>query len=259
MSNPLFFETRGQGPNLVLLHGWGLNSGVWEPISHILEQSFRITLLDLPGFGRNADVLPAQYDLDSVCSMVAECIPDKSSFVGWSLGGLVAQQLAINHPDKCENLVLVASSPKFSEAENWPGIKANVLQIFTQQLEKDFSKTLDRFMAIQAIGSESAKQDIKLIKSHIQQYPIPDDRALRAGLSILANADLRSQLGDITCPTFRLYGRLDSLVPAKAIPLIENLQASNLTHVFAHASHAPFISHPEEFVQILYKCLNISS
>ncbi|MBU2877505.1 MULTISPECIES: pimeloyl-ACP methyl ester esterase BioH [Aliiglaciecola] len=259
MSNSLFFETRGQGPNLVLLHGWGLNSGVWEPISHILEQYFRITLLDLPGFGRNADVLPAQYDLDSVCSMVADCIPDKSSFIGWSLGGLVAQQLAISRPEQCENLVLVASSPKFSEAQGWPGIKANVLQAFTRQLEQDFSKTLDRFMAIQAMGSESAKQDIKLIKSHIQQYPIPDDIALRAGLSILANTDLRAQVGGIKCPTFRLYGRLDSLVPAKAIPLIENSQLSDFTHVFPHASHAPFISHPDEFIAILFKCLNITS
>lgn len=258
MSKRLFFETRGQGPNLVLLHGWGLNSGVWEPVSHILEQHFRITLLDLPGFGRNADFLPEQYDLDSICSMVVDCLPDKSSLIGWSMGGLVAQKLAIDYPEKCENLVLVASTPKFCEAEDWPGIKENVLQMFSRQLEQDFSKTLDRFMAIQAMGSESARDDIKLIKSHIEQYPIPDDKALHAGLNILDGTDLRIDIDRISSPIYRLYGRLDSLVPIKVVDEIERIKKSTNMHIFPHASHAPFISHPQEFMAVLLKMLNVT-
>lgn len=247
----LFVETRGQGANLVLIHGWGLNSGVWESISHELEQHYRLTMIDLPGFGRNADKLPAVYDLTSITSMVKSCLPDKCSILGWSLGGLVAQQLAIEMGEKIDKLILAATSPKFNQLEQWVGIRPNVLNIFEQQLERDFSKTLDRFMAIQALGSQSAKQDIKRIKAHVENYPVPANEALRGGLGILADSDLRAKIALIKAPTLRLYGRLDSLVPVAAAALIAKLQPRSESHVFAHASHAPFVSHPVEFIERL--------
>ena len=245
----LFVETRGQGKNLVLIHGWGLNSGVWESISPELEQHYRLTMIDLPGFGRNAETLPAVYDLLTISSMVKDCLPDKCSILGWSLGGLVAQQLAIELGNRIEKLVLTATSPKFNQFEHWVGIKPNVLSIFEQQLERDFSKTLDRFMAIQALGSASAKQDIKRIKAHVENYPIPANEALRAGLNILADTDLREQIAQIKAPTLRMYGRLDSLVPIAAVPMIAKLQPNAQSYTFAHASHAPFVSHPAEFIK----------
>ncbi|GAB5381821.1 MAG: pimeloyl-ACP methyl ester esterase BioH [Aliiglaciecola sp.] len=257
MNTPLFTESRGQGPELVMLHGWGLNSGVWEPISHYLEQHFRITMIDLPGFGRNAANMPKDYTLESIASMVLAVMPDKCSLLGWSLGGLVAQEIAIEHCERLDRLVLVASTPKFSQSEDWPGIGKVVLETFERQLEQDFSKTLDRFMAIQAMGSESARDDIKQIKAHIQHFPIPDNRALQAGLAILAQSDLRHRLKDITCPVNCLYGRLDSLVPHKAIERIQSLYTDAQHHVFAHASHAPFISHPQLFMQSIAQIFNI--
>ncbi len=257
MQSDLFTETRGQGPNLVLLHGWGLNSGVWEPISHLLETHFRVTFIDLPGFGRNANVLPEHYDLASVTSMVKACLPDKCSLLGWSMGGLIAQQIAIDNQHKIDKLILLATSPKFTLTTDWFGIKSEVLSVFEQQLERDYSKTLDRFMAIQALGSDTARDDIKTIKSHIKQYPIPDDMALRAGLKLLASTDLRSKLDKITTETHRLYGRLDSLVPVKAIAKIAKVQPKSRYHIFAHASHAPFISHPAEFIDCLFTIFGI--
>lgn len=237
-----------------MLHGWGLNSGVWEPVSQLIERHFRVTFIDLPGFGRNAQNLPDQYDLASVSMMVAEVMPDKCSLLGWSLGGLVAQQLALTH-NGIDKLILVASSPKFAMADDWPGIKPAVLNLFEQQLEQDFSKTLDRFMAIQALGSPSAKRDIKQIKHHIEQYPMPDINALRAGLGLLMNTDLRSVIGLLKMPTYRLYGRLDSLVPATVADHVTRLQPETRSKILAHASHAPFISHPQEFVAYLLTIL----
>lgn len=257
MNTRLFVESRGQGPELVLLHGWGLNSGVWEPISHYLEQHFRITLIDLPGFGRNAENVPDEYSLASVASMVLNVMPDKCSLLGWSLGGLVAQKIAIEHGSRLEKLVLVGSTPKFSQADNWHGIRPVVLTTFERQLEQDFSRTLDRFMAIQAMGSQSARDDIKQIKAHIQHFPIPDDRALQAGLRILAETDLRDQLQSIRCAVHCLYGRLDSLVPHKAIDSIQQLHHDADHYVFAHASHAPFISHPDLFIHEIARIFGI--
>jgi pimeloyl-[acyl-carrier protein] methyl ester esterase len=146
---------------------------------------------------------------------------------------------------------LVASSPKFCEQDDWRGIKPGILEQFEKQLELDFSKTLKRFLAIQALGSASARDDIKQIQHHVQNYPLPSEYALRQGLKLLSETDLTGQLKHIAIPIHRLYGRLDSLVPQQAIEQIEEILKSTSLHIFPHASHAPFISHPEDFLRIV--------
>lgn len=251
MKQRLFTESRGYGSDLVLIHGWGLNSGVWEPVSHLLQDHFRLTLVDLPGFGRNAQFMPENYTLDELVEFLRPVIPQGATILGWSMGGLIAQHFALKYPEDISRLILVASTPKFVLDESWPGIKPEVLNVFEQQLERDFSKTLDRFLAIQALGSPSSKMDIKTIRRHVQHFPIPDDHALRAGLKLLSDVDLRTSVSESIIPTLRLYGRLDSLVPHKVIEKVTNLDKSSESYLFAHASHAPFISHMEEFVDVI--------
>lgn len=243
----LISHTVGQGPNLVLLHGWGLNSGVWQPLVEKLQASFTVTTIDLPGFGLNYKHCPVSYSLADISHIIAQHIPAQSTVLGWSLGGLVAQQLAILAADKVKHLLVVASSPRFIEAENWPGIKKQVLDIFKQQLEANLSATLSRFLAIQAMGSPTAKQDIKLIKQYVDVYPQANPLALAAGLDILQHSDLSHELHKITCPIDFCLGRLDSLVPLKIRDSVDKLNVKIQVSVFEHSSHAPFISEAERF------------
>ncbi|MDU0353248.1 pimeloyl-ACP methyl ester esterase BioH [Paraglaciecola aquimarina] len=200
MSVKLNFSTVGQGKDIVLLHGWGVNSGVWQPLLPYLQDDYRVTLVDIPGFGVNQKILPSPYNLQTVAALIAEQIPSNSSLIGWSLGGLIAQQIALSYPEKLKQLVLVCSSPKFSRSEDWLSIDRKVLAVFSKQLEHDFTKTLERFLAIQAMGSESARQDVRKIKLAIQQYPEPSGHALSVGLELLDQCDLRTQLSHLSVP-----------------------------------------------------------
>lgn len=241
----------GNGPDLVLLHGWGLNSGVYDKMLHDLVPHFRVTLVDLPGYGVNNQVLPEQYDLPSVANMVADILPEHCAILGWSFGGLVAQRLALDLPKQVTKLILVATTPKFSaqKEEEWHGVLPDVLDLFKSQLQGTYKKTLDRFMAMQALGSESAKSDIVIIKESVSAYPEPHTFALEAGLRILKSADLRHELAQLSIPTLRIYGRLDSIVPEKAVPHIESHHPESASLIIRKASHAPFISHQEEFLE----------
>lgn len=241
----------GQQP-LVLLHGWGLNSGVWEPVLPQLTKNFQVHCIDLPGYGVNVDVLPALYSLESAADMVARVCPEQSVLVGWSLGGLIASSIAMRQPEKVNVLGLIASSPCFASRDEWKGIKPTTLTQFSALLASDLEKTVERFLAIQAMGSEFGRQDVKKIKALIMDHPLPHADALTAGLEILAEADLRAKLPEITMPSFGIYGRLDSLVAAGNIEWI----ATQIPHfdyrVVEKASHAPFISHSADFV----RCFN---
>ncbi|MCF2950295.1 pimeloyl-ACP methyl ester esterase BioH [Paraglaciecola aquimarina] len=256
MSLNLKYSTVGQGEHLVFLHGWGVNSGVWSSLVPLLEKDYTITCIDLPGFGQNHDQLPSVYDLDNIGKCVADVLPEKCRLIGWSLGGLVAQQIALTCPEKLQQLVLICSSPKFSKSQDWPGIQPQVLEAFTQQLKHDFSKTLERFLAIQAMGSNTARQDVKTMKQAIEAYPQPSVIALEHGLNLLHDCDLRAELANLLVPCHGFLGRLDSLVPAEIGASLERFSSRITTQTLSKASHAPFISHTSEFAEQLKTILN---
>ncbi|STV85945.1 putative pimeloyl-BioC--CoA transferase BioH [Klebsiella michiganensis] len=102
-------------------------------------------LVDLPGYGRSGGF--GAMSLEEMAQRVLENAPERAIWLGWSLGGLVASQVALSHPDRVQALVTVASSPCFSAHDSWPGIKPDVLSGFQQQLSEDFQRTVERFLA----------------------------------------------------------------------------------------------------------------
>lgn len=238
---------------LVLLHGWGVNSAVWDFVHEPLEQWFDVVCIDLPGFGVNHQHLPEHYSLDALAQMVAPHCPQGSIIAGWSLGGLVAAKVALINQDAVAGVCLIASSPRFVEGEQWKGVKPDVLEQFSVQLSQNMEKTVERFLAIQAMGSESARKDIKALKEALIEHPPANPDALAAGLSILHDTDLREHLLELKLPVKGLFGRLDSLVAMKSIEQWAPTMPDFQYHVLHKASHAPFISHRDEFVEQFYQ------
>ena len=251
VSDTVFSRTYGAGKDLVFLHGWGMNSGAFSSFIPYLEKDWRVTVIDLPGFGNSREHVPEPYNVETIAASLESKLPEDCVIAGWSLGGMVAQQLALSLPESVCGVITIASTPRFIGGAGWPGIAPDLLLQFESQLETNYRKTLDRFLAIQAMGSETARQDIKAIKTHITAYPDPAPHALKEGLKLLSSEDLRSRIGRITQPTLRLYGRLDSLVPTSGIDMICQLHPQSDTVVLPHAAHAPFISHPQQTADII--------
>ncbi len=256
LAKSLKIHSFGSGSDLVLLHGWGTNSGAFKQWIELLTSDYKVTLIDLPGFGINHDVLPETYTLQSVCDLVVPVVPRNAVLLGWSLGGLVAQQLAIKLGDLVKGLVTIGSSPCFVQKANWTGIKSEVLGAFATQLDTSYEKTLERFLAIQAMGSDNARVEARLLKKAITQYPSPASKALHGGLDILAKSDLRSELERIPVPTLRLYGKQDSLVPVAAADAIQQLHLQSEKVILSSAAHGPFISHPEQTANLVSQFVN---
>ena len=234
---------------LVFIHGWGMNSGVWQPFLRQLRPGLSVQCIDLPGYGTAHDAHIEDYQLPALVDYVAARLPEKAVLVAWSMGGLVAQALAADNHPKVKGLITLASTPKFQADTDWPGIQPNVLQLFTKQLNLAYDQTLQRFLAIQMMGTPNAKSFIREVSESIHAFPPPSHHALNKGLDILREVDLRAQLCRIQVPTLRLYGRLDSLVPHDAISLIQDCHPRSEYKCYEHVSHAPFITHPEWLAQ----------
>lgn len=241
----------------VFIHGWGLNKAVWEPLIAMLPASTSTLCVNIPGFG-GAPWHSQLADIEACAQRMADDIFAQVNtpivLVGWSLGGLLATLIALRYPDRVERLHTVASSPCFvaQPEQHWPGIQAPVLTQFQQQLQNDFSATLKRFLAVQAMGSPTARADIAQLQKRVLASPAAHVEALSAGLDWLASVDLRDQLPLLEpagVPLWRAYGRLDTLVPIAVTAQIESGRAS----VFARSAHAPFMNQPEDFIQWLVR------
>jgi len=256
MAETLQITSQGQGLTLVFIHGWGLNSAVWQPTITQLKSQFEVITIDLPGFGLNVDQSISTYDLPTVAKEIQQAINKPAIYIGWSLGGLIATEISLSYPDKVLGLVTIASSPCFTQQTSWLGIAPEILALFHRQLAEDTKKTIDGFLKIQAMGSPHIRQDIKVIRNLVMQYPMASRQTLDDSLKLLETVDKREQLSLVTQPFLRMYGKLDGLVPNKVISMINDLSNQSEVYIFDKASHAPFISHLDEFVNALSSWLN---
>lgn len=248
----LFSKTLGQeGPDLVLLHGWGLHSGVWEATAAQLAQRFRVTLVDLPGHGLSpAPIGP--YPLTTLAQALATTAPAQAVWIGWSLGALAAMQFTLLYPDRVSQLALITATPRFTQATAWPhAVAAQVLEEFHTALTTDHHTTLRRFLALQLRGSEGARTTQQQLEAILFQHGAPNVAALGAGLALLRDTDLRDELGNIFCPTLVVAGERDTLTPPEAQRYLAAQLPQGQLSVIAGAGHAPMLSHPAAFMRDL--------
>ena len=244
----LQIEVSGSGPDLVLLHGWGMNAAVWREAATGLVQLFRLHCVDLPGHGASPACMPCT--LDALADLLAAALPQRVAVCGWSFGGQVALNWALRKPDQVERMVLLATTPRFVRGADWDcGIDAAVLDDFARSLAHDYRATLQRFLALQAQGGADARVVLRRLREHILARGEPDVAALGAGLRLLKETDLRDRLIQIMQPALILHGEHDSLVPLAAGAYLQRMLPDATLEVLAGTAHAPFIAQPQRIAR----------
>jgi pimeloyl-[acyl-carrier protein] methyl ester esterase len=246
----LFARATGRGPNIVLLHGWGLHSGVWDELLAHLESRWCVTSIDHPCHGRSSADLDLR-DLSAVCAQIHEVVSDQVVCMGWSLGGLIATSYAIRYPQSVRKLILVATQPRFTRAPDWPhALSGSMLREFSETFKRDHETTLMRFLALQVQASDKRRPTLRRLHA-VLNVQSSDHAALRAGLDLLRETDLRAELSKVICPVCLLLGERDQLVPAKSGAAVAALFKNGCCKIIPGAGHAPFLSHLLAFVQAL--------
>lgn len=242
----LWHRTEGSGPALVLLHGWGMHAGIWEPLMPALRERFAVTRVDLPGHGASPPPVPTK--LAGWAEAVLAVAPEHAAWVGWSLGGLVVQQAALMAPGRIEQLGLVASTPCFVQRPDWPAaMPRQVFEQFARDLGEDMAGTIRRFLALQVRGDEGAKGTLRVLRSSLADRPSASSQGLETGLDLLLDSDLRPQWPNLAAPRV-LLGQRDTLVPPAVSERLAALRPGVVAEIVPGAAHAPFLSHPEAFL-----------
>lgn len=239
----MHIETLGSGPDLVLIHGWALHGGVFAPLAECLAPRFRLHLVDLPGHGFSRDPEQA-LDLAGVASEIAARTPP-ALWLGWSLGGLFALRAAAALPT-VRGLVMVAATPRFVRAPDWPhAVEPLVFTRFGEDLAGDYAGTLDRFIALDTLGSEHGRSELKTLRALLHARGEPDPAALHEGLRLLEESDLRRALPGLRVPSLWLAGRRDRLVDPRGMAAAAALAPAARYVELQAAAHAPFLGHAD--------------
>jgi pimeloyl-[acyl-carrier protein] methyl ester esterase len=246
----LFVETRGAGPPLVLLHGWAMHGGVFAPLVERLASRFTLHLVDLPGHGYSRDsTVPLRLD---ACVEAVSAIVPRAPWCGWSLGGLVALHAATTRPDEVPALAMLCASPCFVKGEGWKhGVSADIFRSFAEGLRSDYRGTLQLFIALEAFGSDHARDDIRSLRGELFARGEPAAEALAAGLELLETSDLRRALPVLSIPSLWIAGHRDRLVDPRAMREAAALAPNSSAHVIEHAGHAPFLTHADDVAALL--------
>ena len=248
----LHVEDSGAGEPLVLLHGWGLNSRVWDSVIPTLARNFTVIRIDLPGHGASSWP-PGFHDLASLAAVLAPALPSRYSLLGWSLGGVAAIETALRQTERIDHLVLVSTTPRFlrmegAGADDWPhGLAVAAVERFATLLETDYEATVREFLGLQAQGDEHARATLRELRQKLLAGGQPRLEALRAGLDVLRSADVREQLPRLAVPTLVVAGQYDRMTPPGAARALAAAIPGARLELIARAGHAPFLSHAGEF------------
>jgi pimeloyl-[acyl-carrier protein] methyl ester esterase len=243
----LAWQETGSGPPLVLLHGWSLSGHAFSELAGQLGD-FRLLLPDLPGHGGSSP--PAVVSLPALATDVAAWleseVKEPVALGGWSLGGMVALELAARQDAPLSQLVLIGTSPRFTISADWPhGLPAGQVLALRRNLRQAFAATLAGFFDLTFAPDEVDAARLREIRAFaVRAAGLPDPAAAAALLALLAEQDQRHLLPAIRCPALVLHGTCDRVTPVGAGRALAAALPRGELRELPGLGHAPFWTQP---------------
>ena len=225
-----------KGPQLILLHGWGRSLEALRPFGELLAKDYRVTLIDLPGFGRST--LPPEasnegggWDTLQYATRVKAWLDEnginRCTLIGHSFGGRISVRLASRYPDLVESVVLIGAH----------GLKRE--RPLNEELRVRWIRTLvSAAKRIDGLTGSRIFAHYFAAKFGSADYKAAGD--LRKTLVKTVNEDLSAEAKSITSPTLLLWGKDDPQAPVDIAHNYHQLIHDSELHIFPHKGHEPF-------------------
>jgi len=234
---------RGQGPPLLMLMGTGSTMAEWDPaLLRLLARNHRLIMFDYPGVGRSGKWRGDSFDslADTAAGLLAAIGIKRADVLGWSMGGFVAQRLAIDHPDSVATLILAGTNPGGSQSvlgtkkaqridsKPNPSDEDILRELYPPDRQAEGHRFLHRLVTASQRGE--IPNDFHVPSSTTDAQVAAEDPWLRSGQNY-------RELHDIRAPTLAAAGRQDPVVPPVNLRRIAGQIPGSKLRVFpgAHA------------------------
>jgi 3-oxoadipate enol-lactonase len=213
----IYYEIRGEGTPLLMIHGWGSSSEMWPPkFIEELTKHHKLILVDNRGTGRS-DKPDVEYSIKMMAHDAASIMDvinvSKAHVFGASMGGMIAQEFAFHYPEKVESLILGCTTCGGSQMIESEEVR-KLINTFASGHPPEMSPELQNKMLRFSFTPSFLKENLNtIIKGFMAiKYPTPAFAMGRQAQAIL-NHDTYDRLTQIKVPTLVLYGEEDIMVP----------------------------------------------
>lgn len=238
------------GKVLAVTHGWAADSEFTLPLVELFP-SFRVMLIDLPGYGLSASLAEFSKDFDSVAKLISNTVPPHSVLMSWSLSTLYAIKACSLGSFMPSALITICGSPRFPDEKGNPGFNQRYIRKLNNSFNaKNAERLIKLFYAIQGIGAGG-----EAIKASFARFTIPSYEVLQNGIEHMTLGDERENLMNLSIPKLHLFGKQDLLVPPEQASLLANSKNTSV-HIFERFAHLPFITEKKAFAQSVINFLN---
>jgi malonyl-CoA O-methyltransferase len=236
---------------IVLIHGWGANSEIWQDLPQKLSEFADVYTLDLPGFA--ASPVIRDYTEQSVNSWLDNQLPQRCYLIGLSLGGMLCRSFAAQYPNRVLGVVTISTNLKFVADKQYVCAMSDTdFEQFSAIWHQNPSACLNRFAGLQAQGDQQQRQLSRRLRSINSQV---DAVAGKDMLRLLADLDGNQHITHMSCPALAIFGGKDCLVPVAAAT---QLPQSYETLVVDTAAHLPHLTAKTEVLQKISEFINKS-
>ena len=232
----IYWDEAGQGDPLLLIMGLGWASNMWHRTRPVLASRYRTIAFDNRGAGRSA-VPPGPYSIAVMASDAAAVLDaagvSSAHLLGASMGGMIAQEFALQYPARVRSLVLACTAPGGPETQQ-PGPEVAQVLMSTGLSPEERARAIVPFIYDSGTPRERIDEDLRVLS---ELYPIPE--GILAQIQAILAWEAFSHLPQIAAPTLIIHGRNDRLVPvanadliARRIPTAQLVKIENAGHIF---------------------------
>lgn len=239
----------GKGRPVIFIHGWTMSATIWErQIRNFSASGFEAIAIDLRGHGQSMRKKP--YTISEMACDLKSFILDFGYecpfLVGWSMGSMVILEYLLENHSLATAVCLVGGTPKFTASEDYPhGLHVDEVRGMKVKLKRDFDGCLKEFRN-SITGNLKAKE-----KEIVMNTAAPSVEAAKEGLNQLMKSDLRHSLAKIKLPTLLFHGSDDRVCPAGVASFMADRLELGSLHITTGAGHVPFLSHGDEFNEVV--------
>ena len=255
----IHYESVGEGPTLVFMHGWAMSGRVWQTLEGMSDR-YRLIFLDLRGHGLSAapdSGYSYENFADDLVDLFGALRLDNVVLIAWSMGVQIALQAYPRLEERLAALVFVAGTPRFTAGEGYPhGLPSNETRGMALRLKRDCAGTITDFSRRmfaegEILPGEAERMSFEEILTNLPAY-----HALKESLATLASADLCAVLPSIKLPVLLIHGSADTICPPSASRYMALHLPDACLAVMEGAGHAPFLSKPLEFEALFSEFLD---
>jgi pimeloyl-ACP methyl ester carboxylesterase len=251
-SDLLYFTEHGSGPPLLLVHGLMMSGEMFEPVLEHFATRHRVIVPDLRGHGRSRG-LPPPYDASQLASDLSHLLDhlgiDSTAVLGYSHGGAIAQQLALDDPKRCDRLVL-ACTYAYNMATTREWLEGHLALLFIRVLGLRRLANLGVSQSMLQVDKERANWLADILASQ-------DLRLMLSAWRQMMVFDSRKRLAEIRCPTLVIAGSNDQGVPIHHAKMLHDGITSSKLVVIDGADHALIWTHSDEFMRVTDEFLGV--